>query len=86
MIRIWCAQHIPRVLQFLTYNGYVNTGFFSNMPRPFPFGSPVRPESVLIIGAGTAGLSAAYHLRNFGYQVWRDPREGRREGGREGGT
>ena len=39
------------------------------MPRPFPFGNPPRPEIVLIVGAGTAGLAAAYHLRNFGYQV-----------------
>ena len=26
-------------------------------------------SDVIIIGAGTAGLSAAHHLHNFGYKV-----------------
>ena len=57
------------MLRFLTQYGYVNTGFVANMPRPLPFTSGVKPETVLVVGAGTAGLAAAYHLRNFGYQV-----------------
>lgn len=69
VIRIWCAQEIPRILKFLTHYGYVNTGFFAHMPRPFPFVDSPR-ETVLIVGAGAAGLSAAYHLRNFGYWVF----------------
>lgn len=69
VIRIWCAQQIPHVLRFLTHYGYVNTGFLSNMPRPFPLAAGVTSGTVLIVGAGTAGLAAAYHLRNFGFQV-----------------
>ncbi len=69
VIRIWCAREIPKVLQFLTHYGYVNTGFVANMPRPLPFAAGLKPENVLVVGAGTAGLAAAYHLRNFGYQV-----------------
>ncbi len=67
-MRLWCAQKIPVILRYLTQSGYVNTGFIKNMPRPFPLAPPTR-ETVIIIGAGTAGLAAAYHLRNFGYQV-----------------
>lgn len=69
VVRIWCAQEIPHVLRFLTHYGYVNTGFITNVPRPFPLASGVRTCSVLVVGAGTAGLAAAYHLRNFGYKV-----------------
>ena len=62
-------HEIPNVLRFLTHYGYVNTGFVANMPRPLPFAAGLKPEKVLVVGAGTAGLAAAYHLRNFGYQV-----------------
>ena len=55
------------ILHYFTLNGYVNTGFI-NKQGPFPLALPTR-ESVIIIGAGTAGLAAAHHLRKFGYQV-----------------
>lgn len=67
--RIWCAHQIPQILQFLTEQGHVNTGIMSNVPRPFPLPHVCGHGSVIIVGAGTAGLSAAYHLRNFGFQV-----------------
>lgn len=64
---------MPKILQFLTREGYVNTGFLNDMPRPFPFSSTTgtngRGKKVIIVGAGPAGLAAAYHLRNFGYDV-----------------
>jgi len=34
-----------------------------------PVSEPTRPERVLVVGAGPAGLSAAYQLRRRGYQV-----------------
>ena len=70
VVRIWCAREIPKVLRFLTHYGYVNIGFVTNMPRPLPFAAGLKRETVLVVGAGTAGLAAAYHLRNFGYQVY----------------
>ena len=70
LIRIWCAQHISHILHFLTKQGYVNCGFMTHAPRPFPSeGSQERKSSVLIVGAGPAGLASANHLRNFGYKV-----------------
>lgn len=69
VVRIWCAGEIPHVLKFLTHYGYVNTGFMNNVPYPFPLARGIKPGNILIVGAGTAGLAAAYHLRNFGFQV-----------------
>ena len=69
IVRIWCTNQIPRILQFLTEQGHVNAGVLKNMPRPFPITGRGGRGKVLVIGAGAAGLSAAYHLRNHGYQV-----------------
>ena len=71
IIRVWCHKEIPRILNFLTREGHVNTGFVTNMPRPLPFppNTNARSNNVVIVGAGPAGLAAAYHLRNFGYNV-----------------
>lgn len=68
---MWCYHEIPRILHFLTRQGYVNAGFVPDLPRPLSF-SPNTSErggKVVIVGAGPAGLAAAYHLRNFGYNV-----------------
>ena len=71
IIRVWCYNEMPRILHFLTRQGYVNTGFVNDMPRPLPFSPNFsgRGSSVVVVGAGPAGLAAAFHLRNFGYKV-----------------
>ncbi|PON44601.1 Histone lysine-specific demethylase [Parasponia andersonii] len=58
---------ISSAYDFLLYNGYINFGvspsFTSHMPRE------TNEGSVLIIGAGLAGLAAARQLLSFGFKV-----------------
>src|SRR3981189_38123 len=53
------------------YQAMSSLGFAADSPYRGPIdlqGTP-RGASVLILGAGMAGMSAAYELRNAGYQV-----------------
>ncbi|KAL5547992.1 hypothetical protein UlMin_003223 [Ulmus minor] len=58
---------ISTAYDFLVYNGYINFGvsppFTSHLPRE------VMEGSVIIVGAGLAGLSAARQLLSFGFKV-----------------
>ncbi|CAI8024054.1 Lysine-specific histone demethylase 1B [Geodia barretti] len=69
LLRIWSSLHLSAVLHFLTLHGFVNHGFLDDIPRPLPFLQSDRKIRVLIIGAGTAGIAAANHLRNYGHTV-----------------
>lgn len=70
LARIWCAEQLPHVLHLLTKLAYLNCGYLPSAPRPFHFISNLDKKStVLIIGAGTAGIAAAHHLSNFGHRV-----------------
>lgn len=63
------AQHrqlATAAWRFLDREGYINWGVAAAITdRPVP----ERPEIVLVIGSGLAGLSAARQLRNHGYKV-----------------
>lgn len=60
-------QDLVRIAwEFLNLMGYINFGV--NMPaRPLP--GPKPTQSVIVIGAGLAGVSAACQLHRWGYKV-----------------
>lgn len=69
--RIYCVENVEKILWFLTRKGLINFGLVSipdGVQLPINRTQSQNP-SVIIIGAGAAGLSAARQLRNFGIQV-----------------
>ncbi|KAJ7981691.1 Lysine-specific histone demethylase 1-like protein [Quillaja saponaria] len=57
---------INSAYDFLLYNGYINFGVLPSFTTDMP---EATEGSVIIIGAGLAGLAAARQLLSFGYKV-----------------
>ncbi|PIK55285.1 putative lysine-specific histone demethylase 1B [Apostichopus japonicus] len=69
LVRISCSNLLESVLVFLTRKGLVNTGLLTGMPTELQSKAKTPQETVVVIGAGAAGLAAARHLNNFNHKV-----------------
>ncbi|KAK2192337.1 hypothetical protein NP493_33g03006 [Ridgeia piscesae] len=69
LVRVRCVEELTRIWEFFTVRGYINTGILHNVPREGLLPHCYNQCSVLVIGAGPAGLAAAKQLSNFGSKV-----------------
>lgn len=56
---------LKRIFLFLERYGYINFGIFSKLQEV----KVKRPQKIIVIGAGIAGLIAAQKLQSFGFEV-----------------
>ncbi|XP_074003049.1 lysine-specific histone demethylase 2 isoform X4 [Numenius arquata] len=69
LVRIRCVREMERILYFMTRKGLINTGILSVSPDQCLLPKEYHNKSVIIVGAGAAGLAAARQLHNFGIKV-----------------
>ncbi|XP_054237763.1 lysine-specific histone demethylase 2 isoform X2 [Indicator indicator] len=69
LVRIRCVQETERILYFMSRKGLINTGILSVSPDHYLLPKEYHNKSVIIVGAGAAGLAAARQLHNFGVKV-----------------
>lgn len=67
LARIWYADELLRVVDYLTLKGVINYGILSSPTKNLLSTKP--PLEVVVVGGGISGISAARQLRNFGAKV-----------------
>nr|XP_060630866.1 lysine-specific histone demethylase 2 isoform X2 [Anolis sagrei ordinatus] len=69
LVRIRCVRETERILHFMTRKGLINTGVLAvNRDQPL-LPKDYHNKSVIVVGAGPAGIAAARQLQNFGIKV-----------------
>ncbi|XP_027622936.1 lysine-specific histone demethylase 1B isoform X1 [Tupaia chinensis] len=69
LVRIRCVQEVERILYFMTRKGLINTGVLGVGADQYLLPKDYHNKSVIVVGAGPAGLAAARQLHNFGIKV-----------------
>uniref|UniRef100_A0A8D2J4D3 L-amino-acid oxidase n=1 Tax=Varanus komodoensis TaxID=61221 RepID=A0A8D2J4D3_VARKO len=69
LVRIRCVRETERILHFMTRKGLINTGVLLVNPDQPLLPKEYHNKSVIVVGAGPAGLAAARQLHNFGIKV-----------------
>ncbi|GAB1298143.1 Lysine-specific histone demethylase 1B [Apodemus speciosus] len=67
LVRIRCVQEVERILYFMTRKGLINTGVLTVGAGQHLLPKHYHNKSVLVVGAGPAGLAAASNCITLGY-------------------